>query len=611
MKKDSIKIKCLSPEIQLGNTTFNGNLIANELLVANGEGVNVLALPELCLCGTSLGDMLASRAILNGSIKALENVIKKTQGAPILSILGMPYALDGEVYSIGVIIDNGIILGAVYSRDLKKASPLGHSRVLSEGKSTSITLLGKEIKLCEYFEAEKNGLRVGFILGSGRATLECAPDLLVNPTSLYEGVTSEDTLFLYARQASKALCCAYAVCTPGEGESSSQVVFSSHNIIAQNGEIIAQALPFESKTGECVAVISKKASKNGGTLEDYYSFEKGLHANIELGKNPFVPKNEDELNKRCQKILTIESHALARRLKASYSKTCVLGISGGLDSTLALITCVLCADLLGWDRKRVVCVTMPCFGTTNRTKNNATELCNALGVTLKEVNISEAVTIHLRDICHDIENRNVTYENAQARERTQVLMDIANDLGGIVIGTGDMSEVALGWSTFNGDHMSMYGVNSAIVKTLIRHVVAYFAKNADKTVSRILYDILDTPVSPELLPHKDGEIQQRTEDIVGPYDLHDFFIYYFVGKKLLPSEIYQLAKKEFEGMFDGDTIYKWLEIFIKRFFAQHFKRSCSPDSISLGSVSLGKYDLQMPSDMSCEAFLEDLRSVKE
>ncbi|MBP3494583.1 MAG: NAD(+) synthase [Clostridia bacterium] len=611
MKKDFIKIKCLSPEIQLGNTTFNSNLIVNEMLLASNEGVDVLALPELCICGTSLGDMLANRAILNGSIKALENVIKKTQGASVLSILGMPYAHNDEIYNIGVIVDNGIILGAVYSQDLKKISPLGHARVLSSGKDTSITILGKEIKLSDYFEVEKNGLKVGFILGSGEAMLECAPDLLINPTSLYESVTSEETLSLYTKETSKVLGCAYAVCTPGTGESSSQVIFSNHNIIAENGEIIAQALPFEDKKGECVAVISKKVSTNGGKCQGYYSFENKLRENVRLGKSPFVPENEHELNKRCKKILEMESHALARRLRASYSKTCVLGISGGLDSTLALITCVLCADLLGWDRKNVVCVTMPCFGTTNRTRNNATELCNALGVTLKEVNISEAVTVHLRDICHDIENRNVTYENAQARERTQVLMDIANDMGGIVIGTGDMSEVALGWSTFNGDHMSMYGVNSAIVKTLIRHVVAYFAKNADKRVAEILYDILDTPVSPELLPHKDGEIQQKTEDIVGPYDLHDFFIYYFVSKRLLPSEIYQLAKKEFVGAFDSDTIYKWLEIFIKRFFTQHFKRSCSPDSISLGSSSLGKYDLQMPSDMSCEAFLEDLRSVKE
>ena len=610
MKKESIKVKCLSPEIQLGSTTFNGNLIAKEIINAQKEGAYVLALPELCLCGTSLGDMLSNKVILNGSLKALGNVLKQTQGASVLTIIGMPYESGTEIYSIGVIIEGGEILGAIYNPEISKSSPLGHSRVLSCGKDMEITLLGTTVTLKEYFEIEKNGLTVGFLLGSNECKLEKSPNLLINPTSLYETVTSESTLSLFAKEKSKALGCAYAICTPSESESSSSVIFSAHNIIANNGEIVTESLPFESKKGDCVSVICKNEGQCGGSFVSYSQFAKGLFENVKMGKNPFVPQDTNELNARCKKILEMESHALARRLTASYSKCCVLGISGGLDSTLALITCVLCADLLGWDRKQVVCVTMPCFGTTNRTKSNATELCNALGVTLKEVNISDAVTVHLRDICHDIENRNVTYENAQARERTQVLMDIANDLGGIVIGTGDMSEVALGWSTYNGDHMSMYGVNSAIVKTLIRQVVAYFAKNADKRVADILYDILDTPVSPELLPHVDGEIQQKTEDIVGPYDLHDFFIYYFVGKKMSPSEIYYLAKSTFAGTFDGNTIYKWLEIFIKRFFAQHFKRSCSPDAISLGSVSLGKYDLQMPSDMSSQAFLEDLKSVK-
>ena len=609
MKKGFIKIKCLSPEISLGNTTFNGNLLTKELISQDLEGVNVLALPELCLCGTSLGDMLSNSVILNGSLKSLENILKQTQGTSILTIIGLPLMVGAEIYSIGVIIESGKILGAIYNSEISKASPLGHYRVLSEGKNVTVSLLGKDIRLEKYFETEKNGLKVGFLLGSGTCTLEKAPDLLVNPTSLYETITSEATLSDYARKKSKVLGCAYAICSPCENESGSSVIFSAHNIISQNGEILKCSLPFEKKNGECEAEITGSYT-TGGYFDSYADFAKKSFANIDLGQNPFIPKNKQELDLRCEKILKMESHALKRRLSASYSKCAVLGISGGLDSTLALITCVLCADLMGWDRKQIICVTMPCFGTTSRTKNNAIGLCSALGVTLKEVNIGEAVTVHLRDICHDLEIKNVAYENAQARERTQVLMDIANDLGGIVIGTGDMSEVALGWSTYNGDHMSMFGVNSAIVKTLIRHVVSYFAQNTSKDVQNYLYDILDTPVSPELLPHKDGEIQQKTEDIVGPYDLHDFFIFYFVGKRLAPSKIYYLALESFNGVYDGDTIYKWLEIFIKRFFSQHFKRSCSPDSISLGSVSLGKYDLQMPSDMSYQLFLDDLRSVK-
>ncbi|MBQ7352658.1 MAG: NAD(+) synthase [Clostridia bacterium] len=611
MKKELIKVKCLSPEIKLGNPIYNGDLLADEIIRADSEGVDVLCLPELCLCGTSLGDMLSNDVIIRSCESALGKILNKTKGTSVLAIIGLPVKQGKNTCSTGVIIENGKILGAIYNDSIDIKSPLGHIRALSEGFYGEINLLNQKINFSNYFEATKNGNKFGFFLGSGKIQLSATPSVLVNPTSLYETITSEIIATEYAKKKSEALGCAYMLCTPCENESSSNVIFSASNIISQRGEILASALPFESKNGECVSIIECFSNNSSCKFESYSSFAKKLCLNIETSKNPFIPKDEKELNRRLKKILDMESHALARRLTASYSKCCVLGISGGLDSTLALITCVLCADLIGWDRKNVVCVTMPCFGTTSRTKNNATELCNALGVTLKEVNIAEAVSVHLRDIGHDMENRNVTYENAQARERTQVLMDIANDLGGIVIGTGDMSEVALGWSTYNGDHMSMYGVNSAIVKTLIRHVVAYFAKNADKKVADILYDILDTPVSPELLPHKDGEIQQRTEDIVGPYELHDFFIYYFAGKSLAPSEIYHLAVKNFEGIFDCDTIYKWLEIFIKRFFTQHFKRCCSPDAISLGSVSLGKYDLQMPSDMSYEAFLEDLKSIRE
>jgi NAD+ synthase (glutamine-hydrolysing) len=289
----------------------------------------------------------------------------------------------------------------------------------------------------------------------------------------------------------------------------------------------------------------------------------------------------------------------------------VLGISGGLDSTLALLVAVTCADYLGCDRGKITAITMPCFGTTKRTKSNATDLCNALGVTLREIDIFEATRVHFKDIGHSEDNHNVVYENAQARERTQILMDVANEIGALVIGTGDLSEVALGWSTYNGDHMSMYNVNSALPKTLIRHVVAHFAKNADDAVKRILIDILDTPVSPELLPAKEnGEIEQKTEDIVGPYELHDFFIYNFAGKHFAPSKVYRLAKYAFDGKYDGDTIYKWLTVFIRRFFTQQFKRSCSPDGVRIGSVSLSKNDFDMVSDFSYKTFQTELDENK-
>jgi len=310
--------------------------------------------------------------------------------------------------------------------------------------------------------------------------------------------------------------------------------------------------------------------------------------------------------------MNIQSHALARRLASTYSKAMVVGISGGLDSTLALIVMAKAADYLGWDRGRIVAITMPCFGTTKRTKSNATELCRELGVDLREIDILEATKIHLRDIGHDESVHNVTYENAQARERTQILMDVANDIGGIVVGTGDLSEVALGWATYNGDHMAMYNVNSDIPKTLVRCLVDYFARNTKGSVAKILFDILDTPVSPELLPPcENGEIEQKTEDLVGPYDLHDYFLYNFVGRGYKPSEIYALAKEAFEGKFDGETIYKWLSVFIKRFITQQFKRSASPEGIKVGSVSLSpRGDFNAPSDMSYQAFLDELEQSK-
>ena len=474
---------------------------------------------------------------------------------------------------------------------------------------------------------EINDLTIGVVVGDAVANpspkgfflCENGATVIVNLSGSYELVSSENMRRAAFTSKSYATRSAYIVANPSEDESTTSNVYSAHNLIVENGDILAESKPFEKKTGDCVSEIdvSYLADKKDAfgvraeAISDvYFSFKLEKTAlTRKISKTPFFPEGKEELKNHCEKILTMQSRSLAKRLTASYSKGMVLGISGGLDSTLALLVCATCADYLGWEREKITAITMPCFGTTKRTKSNAMELCSALGVTLREINIFEAIRVHFRDICHDEDDHSVVYENAQARERTQILMDVANELGALVIGTGDLSEVALGWSTYNGDHMSMYNVNSALPKTLIRHLVEHFATNNGGKIKDILFDILDTPVSPELLPAKEnGEIEQKTEDIVGPYELHDFFIYNFVGRKFSPSKIYRLALYAFKKKYNEETVYKWLTLFIKRFFTQQFKRACSPDGVRIGSVSLSKNDFSMVSDFSYKAYLEELDS---
>ena len=618
MKDGFIKVKAVSPLLEVGNVAFNKTEIVKEIKKAQGEGVKILVMPELGLCGVTAGGLSASSVIVSACEKELINIKFATQGTDILVFVGAPILYNNSVYSCTVAIKSGEILGVVpkigkmpFLKDLVKIGdskyPLGTDLTFACASVPNL-IIGAVVGDITKCVSPKD-----LFLCEGGATV------IVNPSSDYELVTSEQIREACFVSRSYACSAAYIVANPGEGESSSKNVYSANNLICEHGEILAKSAAFESKTGDCVSEIdvSYLASRreNNEALK-----EAGAHINFsfniekttltrKVSKTPFFPEGKEELSLRCEKILTMQSRSLAKRLTASYSSGMVLGISGGLDSTLALLVATICADYLGWDRKKITAITMPCFGTTKRTKSNATDLCNALGVTLYEIDIFEATRVHFRDIGHSEDNHNVVYENAQARERTQILMDVSNALGALVIGTGDLSEVALGWSTYNGDHMAMYNVNSALPKTLIRHVVAHFAKNADDNIKRILIDILDTPVSPELLPsNENGEIEQKTEDIVGPYELHDFFIYNFAGRRFAPSKVYRLAKYAFDKKYDDDTIYKWLCVFIKRFFTQQFKRSCSPDGVRLGSVSLSKNDFDMVSDFSYKAFLEELEA---
>ena len=616
MKDGFIKVKAVSPKIEVGNVAFNKSEIINEIKKAEGEGVKILVTPELCLIGVTATQMASNGVILNACEKELSNIKFATKDSDVLVFVGAPLSYKGAVYSCAVAIKSGEILGVVpkigkmpFFKDYVTIDgekyPLGTDISFSASNVPNLTI-GVVIG-----DAVSNPTPKGFFLSENGATV------IVNLSSAYELVSSEEIMRASFVSKSYATASAYIVANPSETESTSKNVYSAHNLIVENGEILSESLPFEKKTGDCVSEIdvnylaNKRQEKyeHSSSLSDI-SFKFELTKTTltrEVASHPFFPKGKEELAKRCEKILTMQSRSLAKRLTASYSSGMVLGISGGLDSTLALLVCAKCADYLAWERNKITAITMPCFGTTARTKSNATELCQALGVTLREIDIFDATRIHFRDIGHDENNRNVVYENAQARERTQILMDVANEIGALVIGTGDLSEVALGWSTYNGDHMSMYNVNSALPKTLIRHVVAHFAENADENVKNILLDILDTPVSPELLPAKEnGEIEQKTEDIVGPYELHDFFIYNFAGRKFAPSKIYHLALYAFDGKYDEATVYKWLSLFIKRFFTQQFKRSCSPDGVRIGSVSLSREDFKMVSDFSYKTFLEEL-----
>ena len=618
MKDGFIKVKAVSPKIEVGNVAYNKSEIIKEIKKAVSEGVKILVLPELSLSGVTADEMAKNSVILNACEKELINIKFATQDSDILVFVGSPLSYKGNVYSCAIAIKSGEILGVVpkigkmpFLKDYIKIGdekyPLGTDILFSCESMPNLTI-GTVVGDSVSTPSPK-----GFFLSESGATI------IVNPSSAYELVASEEIRRASFVSKTYATASAYIVANPSEDESTTKNIFSAHNLIVENGEILAENKPFDSKTGDCVSEIdvnylaSKRENKythfeGAGVISFKFELSKTTLTR-EVSNHPFFPKGKEELAKRCEKILTMQSRSLAKRLTASYSSGMVLGISGGLDSTLALLVCVKCADYLGWERNKITAITMPCFGTTNRTKSNATELCNALGVSLREIDIFEATRVHFKDIGHDESNHNVVYENAQARERTQILMDVANSIGALVIGTGDLSEVALGWSTYNGDHMSMYNVNSALPKTLIRHVVAHFAENVEESIKNILLDILDTPVSPELLPAKEnGEIEQKTEDIVGPYELHDFFIYNFVGRKFAPSKIYRLALYAFDGKYDSDTIYKWLTVFIKRFFTQQFKRACSPDGVRIGSVSLSKGDFTMVSDFSYKTFLEELDS---
>ena len=652
MKDGFIKVAACTPEIQVADVDFNVDKIISQLEKCREEGVKVAVFSELCITGYTCQDLFFQNALLDKAMEGVVKIAKTTADSDMLVAVGVPVRANGKLYNCAVVIQDGEVRAFVPKTHLPNYNEFYEARHFApyRGECAAIDLreygqfefippMEQTVFVCE----EIPELVVGFelcedlwvadpvsnYLAKAGATLICnlsASDEVIGKDSYRRQLVSNQSARLVA---------GYIYCSAGDGESTQDMVFSGHNIIAENGSILAESRLFEN--GITISEIDFKklaferrkistypasaewdySSKDSGFLNmenisrERFSFEIGETAlTRKFAKTPFIPSNQAERNERCHLILQMQSHGLMKRIAHTHSKTVVIGISGGLDSTLALLVCVMAMDLLKRPHTDIVAVTMPCFGTTKRTRSNAEILCDALGVTFREVDISKAVLQHFEDIGHDYNDHSVVFENGQARERTKVLMNIANQVSGMVVGTGDLSELALGCATYNGDHMSMYGVNASIPKTLVRHIVQYYGDTCTSDILRdVLYDILDTPVSPELLPTDESgtEMTQKTEDLVGPYELHDFFLYYGIRWGFEPSKVKRLAKYAFEGDYPDEVIDKWLKTFYRRFFSQQFKRSCLPDGAKIGSVTLSpRGDWRMPSDAVAKLWLEDI-----
>ena len=636
MKNGFVKVCAATPEIRLADTVFNAEKVCGLMREAAEKGAAVTVFPELCLTGYSCGDLFWQTTLLQGAREALREVARESGELDGLFFVGLPVAINGKLYNMAAAVSRGRILGLVPKHYLPNYNEFYEMRHFTPGDELTveeIDLCGQQVAVgtdiqfyCEDMPALKVAAEICEDLWvpmppSVRLALKGAT-VIVNLSASDEVTGKAAYRTDLIRGQSARLVCGYIYASAGEGESTSDVVYSGHRLIAENGTILGSSEPFT--TGLLVTEVDVERLENdrrrmstfgagSGTRIPFRLDVKATELTRPIDPSPFVPDDETERAVRCEEILAIQSQGLKRRMLHTGCRTAVVGISGGLDSTLALLVTARAFDLAGKDRKDIVAVTMPGFGTTDRTYDNAVSLIRSLGAEFREISIRNAVTGHFEDIGHDPAVKDVTYENSQARERTQILMDIANDTNGLVVGTGDLSELALGWATYNGDHMSMYGVNGSVPKTLVRHLVRYYADTCgEEELRRTLMDVLDTPVSPELLPPEDGKISQKTEDLVGPYELHDFFLYHMMRFGSGPEKIYRLAKIAFKGSYEPSVILKWLRTFFKRFFAQQFKRSCLPDGPKVGTVAVSpRGDLRMPSDASARLWLDEADRLKE
>ena len=632
MKDGFIKVAAATPKIKVADPAYNTEEILKIIDETEKNGASILVFSELTISGYTCGDLFLQQPLLTECKNQLLRIVKATENKRMLVVVGCPIVIKQKLYNCAVVISDGSILGIVPKTHLPNYSEFYELRHFTSGEGLEEDLwFGEEfgyvnvavnqlfkckeipelVVACEICEDLWVPLPPSTYHAMAGATVIC------NPSASVETTTKESYRRSLVSNQSARLLAAYIYADAGEGESTQDVVYSGHHLICENGSVLAEAKRFTNEiiyadidVQKLAAERRKMTSFPGGQTDDYFEQEFSLEVKENkitrtFPKAPFVPDNQDERDKRCDEILSLQSMGLKKRLEHTNCKHAVVGISGGLDSTLAVLVTARAFDLLDIPRENLICVTMPCFGTTDRTYQNAVSLIKELGATLKEVRIEKAVRQHFADIGHDENNHDVTYENSQARERTQILMDMANQYNGMVIGTGDMSELALGWATYNGDHMSMYAVNCSVPKTLVRYLVLYYAETTDnKKLSEVLMDVLDTPVSPELLPPVDGVISQKTEDLVGPYELHDFFLYYMLRFGFPKSKLYRMAKLTFDGVYDDETIKKWLDKFYWRFFSQQFKRSCLPDGPKVGSVAVSpRGDLRMPSDASPTAWI--------
>ena len=633
MRHGFIKVAAATPDIRVADVDYNKGQIIKQMDEAADAGAKIIVFPELCITGYTCSDLFLQDILLNSAKKALVEIAEYTKNLDALVFVGVPIAVGGELYNVAAALNHGNILGFTTKSFLPNYGEFYEMRQFRPGpkKAEKILFGGKEIPFGPqllFVEKQMTNLIVSAeicedVWSPVPPSIEAAREgatVIVNCSASDETIGKASYREALISGQSARLISGYIYANAGEGESTTDLVFGGHNLIAENGTILAEAKRFSNGiiyTEFDVQKIANERRKNTTFTETQEHVLPRIPFGLEqtetiltrtFPSRPFVPRDDQERAKRCEEILTIQAMGLKKRLAHTHAKSAVVGISGGLDSTLALLVTAKAFDALGLERSGITAVTMPCFGTTDRTYQNACKMSLKVGATLREVRIGDAVMQHFKDIGHDPQDHSVTYENSQARERTQVLMDIANQTGGLVIGTGDMSELALGWATYNGDHMSMYGVNASVPKTLVRHLVHYFADTCeDSSLKEVLYDVLDTPVSPELLPPKDGEIAQTTEDLVGPYELHDFFLYYFLRMGYEPGKIYRIAKLSFAGEYDDETIYKWLRTFCWRFFSQQFKRSCLPDGPKVGTVALSpRGDWRMPSDACVALWIQNL-----
>ena len=636
-----VKVAAAVPRVKVADCKFNSERLEGLITIAEGKGVQILTFPEMCITGYTCGDLFAQQLLLEQAEMALIQILNSTRQLDIISILGMPVVVSSTVINAAVVIQKGKILGVVPKTYLPNYKEFYEQRWFTSAlqvSENSVRLCGQIVPMGNnlLFETAETtfGIEIcedlwATVPPSSSLALQGA-EIIFNLSADDEGIGKHNYLCSLISQQSARCISGYVFSSSGFGESTTDVVFAGNGLIYENGYLLARSERFcleeqliiNEIDVECIRAerrvnttfAANKANcpgKEAVRISTEFVNSKDLNLTRTFNLHPFVPQGS-ELNSRCEEIFSIQIAGLAQRLLHTGAKTAVIGISGGLDSTLALLVCVKTFDKLGLSRKDILGITMPGFGTTDRTYHNAIDLMNSLGVSIREISIREACIQHFKDIGHDLNIHDVTYENSQARERTQILMDIANQTLGMVIGTGDLSELALGWATYNGDHMSMYGVNAGIPKTLVKHLVQWVAENGmDEASKATLLDIVDTPISPELIPaDENGEIKQKTEDLVGPYELHDFFLYYFLRFGFRPSKIYFLAQTAFSGVYDDETIKKWLQTFFRRFFNQQFKRSCLPDGPKVGSISISpRGDWRMPSDASSAAWLKEIAEL--